>query len=241
MINKELPNFDKHLSEFFSLCTPIDTNKDEEVNSHLEKVSIFISEITNYIISLYQENEIQKINEKLNLLERAINQVNQTLLNDIVIYNNDNSDKEEWEISSYEFDLYLLDHVIKDLFKQIIGSIALECFAQKLNPNLFGSFIFSQNIDLSKNLSTNRTSFKTQILILKELGVFNLPSIQDLTLEKRGEFFSRLLNRSFDNAKDYIGNIYDKKGEAGNKSPYNIQSKKQAKEILSLIGISSNL
>lgn len=96
------------------------------------------------------------------------------------------------------------------------------------------------------NISTKKTLFKTlnnkaKILVLKEIGFFDLPKVEPLTLEKRGKLISELLGMDFDNAKDYIGNIYDKKGEAGNKSPYNIQSKKQAKEILSLIGIISNL
>jgi len=172
----------------------------------------------------------------MTLIERAVTVVNPNLLNEIVIYNNI-EEHDEWDDNNFEFNICLLQE-IKDLFKQIIGSISIECIKQELNPHVFGSFVFSQNLKPSAKLSLNRTSFKTQILVLKELGVFDLPWFDKVPLEQKGKFISRFLNMDFDNAKDYIGNIFDIKGTSGNKSPYNSTSRKQTNDLLSLIGLS---
>lgn len=82
------------------------------------------------------------------------------------------------------------------------------------------------------------TSQKAQILILKQLGVFDNPKFENSTLEKKGEFLSMFLNMNFDNAKDYIGHIKHEKKQRGNiKSPYNETAIKQANDILKLIGL----
>lgn len=134
---------------------------------------------------------------------------------------------------------------IKGQFKHITEIIRERCHTTLENFGLFYEVETKEN-DLEYSVYSEqpqdvqpekRTNQKTQILILKELGVFEkLAEIQNLTLEQKGQFISKLLNMNFDNAKDYLGNIYDTKGDS-NKSPYNSISKKQAKEILNLIGL----
>jgi hypothetical protein len=125
-----------------------------------------------------------------------------------------------------------------EMIRTLNGSQFL--FVSEFHKELYISILNDVEKQLPKEKGmqkTLKTTQKAQILILKELGVFDSHQIKNLSLEQKGIFFSSLLNMNLDNAKDYIGNLFDKKGDSGNKSPYNRQSIEQANNMLALINL----
>lgn len=125
----------------------------------------------------------------------------------------------------------------RDLYNNIHEEIDSELsFFKHDNKSLsdLDSDLEQESLGLNKNKSVSN---KAKILVLKQLGLFDLPIFESITLEKKGNFLSQLMNMSFENAKDYLGNIHDIKRANGNKSPYNSNSIKQANDLLSLIDL----
>ena len=79
---------------------------------------------------------------------------------------------------------------------------------------------------------------KAQIMLLYELGVFELEQIKNLTTEKKGKLFSMLLNRNEKNSTEYIRNINPDGNKNTDLNPYNIAKQVNAvKELLKEIGL----
>jgi hypothetical protein len=119
-------------------------------------------------------------------------------------------------------------------------SIGVEINESSLEKYRSAYGIFRKLIEEPEKNSTGRMielTSKAKIVVLKELGVFELEKIKEMTLEDKGRLFSELLNFDFENAKDYIGNIYTKKGNGGKKNPYNADSLKKANDLFTLVNL----
>jgi len=73
--------------------------------------------------------------------------------------------------------------------------------------------------------SSKTIATKDQILLLSELGVFDLPSIKNLTAENRGKLFARLLNRNEKNVTEYIRNCNPNGNKQAEDNPYIYENK----------------
>ncbi|MDB5244076.1 MAG: hypothetical protein JWP57_4702 [Spirosoma sp.] len=69
------------------------------------------------------------------------------------------------------------------------------------------------------------TPTKDQILLLNELGVFNLPAIKALTTENKGKLFAWLLNRNEKNVTECIRNCDPKHYQQAKDNPYIYENK----------------
>ena len=66
---------------------------------------------------------------------------------------------------------------------------------------------------------------KDQILLLHELGIFDIPAIKILTMENKGKLFARLLNRNEKNVTEYIRNCDPNANKQAEDNPYIYENK----------------
>jgi len=87
-----------------------------------------------------------------------------------------------------------------------------------------------------KKLKEDNLSHKQQILLLFNLGFFDLPKIKELSIQKKGRIISAIINRDEKNASDYIryfnGKNIESKYEC--KTPTNL---KAVNQILKEVGL----
>ena len=90
--------------------------------------------------------------------------------------------------------------------------------------------------------NSKETFTKDQILLLNELGVFDIPAIKDLTTENKGKLFARLLNRNEKNVMECIRNCDPSGNKHAEDNPYIYENKVSAvNELLAIIGFSKKL
>ncbi|GAB4012863.1 hypothetical protein GCM10028808_30370 [Spirosoma migulaei] len=96
-----------------------------------------------------------------------------------------------------------------------------------------------QEIDTIRfdNKKIKETYTKDQILLLNELGVFDLPAIKRITTENKGRLFALLLNRNEKNVTEYIRNCDFKGNKQAEDNPYTYENKVAAiKQLLIEVG-----
>lgn len=110
--------------------------------------------------------------------------------------------------------------------------------------------ILSESVPNSKELSPNEyvvdkpkdTPTKDQILLIHLLGILDIPSIKNLTTEKKGQLFGRLLNRNEKNVTEYIRNCDPNGNKQAEDNPYTYENKVDAAtQLLKDIGFLGKL
>ncbi|MVM34099.1 hypothetical protein GO755_28965 [Spirosoma sp. HMF4905] len=88
----------------------------------------------------------------------------------------------------------------------------------------------------------NDTPTKDQVLLLNELGVFDIPSIKNLTTENKGKLFARLLNRNEKNVTECIRNCDPKGNRQAADNPYIYANKVSSiNQLLASLGFFTKL
>ena len=82
-----------------------------------------------------------------------------------------------------------------------------------------------------KKLREENLSHKQQILLLFNLGFFDLPKIKELSIQKKGKIISAIINRDEKNASDYIRYFNGK----------NIESKYECKTPTNILAVNQIL
>lgn len=92
-------------------------------------------------------------------------------------------------------------------------------------------------IDSESKQPTKDMPTKDQVLLLHELGIFDLPAIQNLTIENKGVLFARLLNRNEKNVTECIRNCDPKGHKQSEDNPYIYENKVASiRQLLTKIG-----